>query len=999
MKNILQFKNFLFALLLVPSIIYASGNIKGVVTDSFTHETLFGANIILLGTSLGSASNIEGEYYISVIPPGEYTVRCSYLGYESKEEVITVPDNRTIILNFDLSYSMIEGEEIVVSAQALGQAAAINQQLTSNTIVNVVSEQKIKELPDANAAEALGRLPGVSVVRSGGEANKIMLRGLNQNMTTITVDGIKLSPTDADSRGIDLSTISQGSLSGIVLSKAVTSDMEAEAIAGNVNFVTKIAPEIRDIQVDAFGSYGSMDNTAEQYNFLGRYGERFFNNLLGIQVFGNFERKNRSSEQFDVSYDQSLLNKTDYQVADFKLKYTPEIRKRGGAKILLDFKTPDDGVIKFNAEYNRTERRLSIIDRNYPIAWGDIGFNFRGQDINTDIKNFALQGENHLFDWQINWSFSYSESNSETPYDYNMHANEPSMVVGGQVVSGMLLVPENYRKRTSYEDFIPYALNNFGVAYLNRAEARTSSNLDFEKTFFVDAKKSYHFSNMTGEFKFGAKYRSKYHRRNSDLSQAMYYNGSGFYTHVKLDDGTVVPKDLAGYGYSDLQVSSGNLVLLSNFLSSSSRDVYGKYTLNPLFDADRMRNWYDMNIMGHNPLTGKAEYTIDHSEDGTNYNLTESVTSGYVMNTLNIGSAITLITGVRLESDNNKYNAYYTEEGVTEWSIFQDTTASHKETIVLPNFHLILKPTDYMNVRFAAFRGLTRPNFNYRLPTYVWGIENVYIGEKPFITLSNTDLKNADAWNFEVNIQLFSNTIGLFSVSAFYKNIKNEVHQLYYVPIQDKATTDSLGIVFKDDKVPFSTVYQLTYPYNSDKPTKVWGFEVEHQANLRFLPGLLSNIVLSYNFSFIKTETYTPAQKYTEYYVTLPGLPFPTKRTKVDLYETLTRIQDSPELFGNISLGYDIGDFSGRVSYFYQGEFYNGYSGDGYTNNIQKAFGRLDLSLKQKISDNFSIGLNVNNINNAEEGTYLENTTTGWRLETSSYRYGTTADLWLRVSM
>ena len=998
-KNILHLKKALIIFLAISSTVFASGNIKGVVTDSLSNETLVGANIMLLGTSLGAATSFEGDYLITAVPPGNYTIRCSYLGYEPKEIEVTVVDNRTLELDFTLSYALVEGEEIVVTGQALGQAAAINQQLSSNTIVNVVSEQKIKELPDANAAEALGRLPGVSVVRSGGEANKIMLRGLNQNLTTITVDGIKLSPTDADSRGVDLSTISQGSLSGIVLSKAITSDMEAEAIAGNVNFVTKTAPEIRELQVDAFGTYGSLDNTAEQYNFVGRYGERFFNNFMGVQVFGNIERKNRSNEQFNVSYDQSLLNKTDYQISDFKLKYAPEIRKRRGLKLLLDFKTPDDGVIKFNAEYNRTERRLSIIDRNYPVTAGDVVFNFTGQEINTDIKNIALHGENHLLDWQINWNFSYSESNSETPYDYNLHFNEPSISQNGVVIAGMHLVPENQRKSTAYEDLIPYALNNFDVAYFNRTETSISSNLDYEKTFFLDAKKNYNLLGLTGEVKFGAKYRSKYHRRNTSQRQAMYYNGNGFYDYVLNEDGTSSEKDWARYGFNDMDRTSGNLVLLTNFLDNSTRDIYDKYLLNPMLSADKIRNFYEMCINGYNPETGKDEYTLDHSVDGTNYRLTESVTSGYLMNTLNIGNTITLITGLRIEHDDNTYHSFYTNEAVTEFSKFRDTTSAHSESILLPNIHLILKPTDYMNVRLAAFRGLTRPNFNFRLPTYIYGNKNIYTGENPFVLMSNSNLKNADAWNFEVNLQFYSNTIGLFSVSGFYKEIKNEVHQLWYVPIKNKNTTDSLGVTFPSDVVPFTTTYSLTYPYNSEKPTRVWGFEVEHQTNLRFLPGLLSNFVLSYNFSFIKTETYTPAQKYTEYTVTIPGSPFPTKRTRVDLYEALTRIQDSPEFFGNISLGYDIAGFSARVSYFYQGEYYNGYSGDGYSNTIQKAFGRVDLSLKQKFTDNISVGLNVNNINNIDEGTYLENSKTGWKLETSSYQYGTTADLWLRVSM
>lgn len=992
MKSTSRQKLLLLFFILTYSSIFSQNTIKGLVADSLTHEALIGATVVLTGTSFGSACDIEGEYKVSGIPDGKYTLRVSYIGYKTKFLDVTLKNKQTLDLYFQLSAENLEGKTIVVSAQALGQAAAINQQISSNTIVNVISEQKIKELPDANAAEALGRLPGVSIVRSGGEASKITLRGLNQNLTTVTVDGIKLSPTDADSRGLDLSTISQGSLSGIVLSKAITSDMEAEAIAGNVNFVTKTAPETRVLQVDAFGAYSSLDKTHDQYNVLGKYGERFFDNLLGVQVFGNYEKRNRSSEAYGVGYD-FYNDRAKYQIQNFSLTYTPETRKRGGVKVILDLNTPDDGVIKLNAEYNRTERRLSSISRNYPTTSADVGFDFTGLDINTDIKNISLQGKNHLYGWQVNWNFSYSESNSENPYNNVMHFNEGM----DAPESGMNFVPEELR-HGPYEALIPYAINNFGISYFNRTEVRTSTNLDFEKTFFLDVKRDYTLFDMSGEFKFGAKYRSKYHRRTSTLTQARYYLGTGFYSSVLLPNGSMVPKDASKYGYQNLLMLSGQ-ILLPNFLSTSTRDIYGKYLLNPMIDPNRARAWYEMNINGINPATRVHEYVPDHAEDGTNYNLTENIASGYIMNTLNLGTVATVIAGLRVEADDNTYNALYSPYITTEWSTFLDTTTHHTEAILLPNLHVILKPTDYLNIRFAAFRGLERPNFNYRLPTYVIGNQGSAFDDKAFVVLGNTALKNADAWNFEVNMQLFSNEIGLFSVSGFYKNIKNEVHQLWHTPILDKATTDSLGIKYINNTAPFTSTYKIIYPYNSNKPTRVWGFEVEHQANFRYLPGLLSNIVLSYNFSIVRTETYTPSVKFQVYYVTVPGIPFPVKRTKVVYYEDKTRIANSPDFFGNVSLGYDIAGFSGRISYFYQSEFYNGFSSDGLSNNIQKKFGRLDLSLKQKITDNFSIGLNVNNLTNAEEGTIMEDTVIGYRLDSSSYRYGTSADVWLRVSL
>ncbi len=133
-----------------------------------------------------------------------------------------------------------------------------------------------------------------------------------------------------------------------------------------------------------------------------------------------------------------------------------------------------------------------------------------------------------------------------------------------------------------------------------------------------------------------------------------------------LPDGSIVPKDAAKYGFQNLQMLSGQ-ILLPNFLSNATRDVYSKYLLNPEIDENRARAWWEMNINGINPTTHIHEYIPDHSGDGTNYNLSESVAAGYLMNTLKLGTFATLVTGLRLEADNNNYNALYSPYILTEW--------------------------------------------------------------------------------------------------------------------------------------------------------------------------------------------------------------------------------------------------------------------------------------------------------------------------------------------
>src|SRR3989304_485187 len=280
----------------IPPHVLSQGVLRGFVADSSTGERLVGANVLLVGTPQGASTDHNGEFRISSISPGEYPIRISYLGFIVQHIEAAIADDQTTTISALLVSEIIQGPEVVVTAQARGQTAAINQQISAKSIVNVISEEKIRELPDANAAEAIGRLPGVSLLRSGGEANKVVLRGLSDKYSSVTIDGVRIPPTDVDDRGVDLSTISQGSLAGVELYKALTPDKDADAIAGSVNLVTRKAPSERLIRFDGRGNYNGLDASASQYNPNGRYGERFLDDFLGVQVTGNLEKTIRSNE-------------------------------------------------------------------------------------------------------------------------------------------------------------------------------------------------------------------------------------------------------------------------------------------------------------------------------------------------------------------------------------------------------------------------------------------------------------------------------------------------------------------------------------------------------------------------------------------------------------------------------------------------------------------------------------------------------------------------------
>ncbi len=995
----------IFILLVLTSALYGQGTIRGVLTDSLSNENMFGASVVVMGTALGDASNIEGEYKINNIPAGSYQLKISYIGYKTKFIPVRIASGENLVLDIKIVPDVVIGATVEVTAQALGQAAAINQQRTSNTIINVVSEEKIKELPDANAAESIGRLPGVSIIRSGGEANKVILRGLGDQFTNITIDGVKIPPTDATSRGVDLSTLSQSSLAGIELYKALTPDKDGDALAGSVNLVTKKAPDKRLIRLDVKGDYNNLMKSAKQYDLSLRYGERFFDGLLGVQLTGNLEDRIRSNERINVDYNQNDNFGASYFINNFSLEFTDETRKRNGLSVLLDINTPDDGTIKISNVFGSTSRDYLWSTRDYPSNGGgdfsgnpEYDYRLREQDIQT--YSSSIQGNNNLLDLSFNWGVSFSESEADYPFDYELIFMEPS----GMKASN--------KSTENPEQFINYAVNNFANTGLYNAYYRGQRNYDKEKTGFLDIAKQYIFGDyISGEFKLGAKYKAKTRTNVRSEEYTPYYLGKWKEWEL-LPDGTFRKKDFTGTyfeSYYQSLLSNKGYIPIQQFFEGgpTSRDVYSSYALNPLIDESRLRQWYEINRYGIDGTKNEVELWANPLIKYDDYNITERVASGYVMNTLNVGQEFTLIAGLRVEVEDNDYLAKYMPKSVSGFPVpansTKDTTSEAFQTVWLPNFNMSIRPFEFMNLRLAAYKALARPDFNMRIDRYIAGRPaeqtsnyEVYVG--------NPKLKTAQAWNFEINTSFYSNDFGLISFSAYYKEIKDMYHMLNN--FNTAAVKDKQGVL-QDTLIQYfgikwpsqmkSTPYNLTLPYNSPKPTKVWGFEFEHQINFTFLPGYLKNIVLSYNASIVRSETYLYGSK-TVTYIDSSGM-FPLKKSRNILITKKQKLEGMPEFFGNISLGYDIGGFSGRVSLFHKGEHNISFSANGLSDRVTKPFTRLDVSLKQKITDYLAVLVNVSNITNIEDGSSIYNREWERKLFDQSERYGLTADFGVTLEL
>ena len=189
---------YVFALIIIYELFSFSvfaqkrSSISGIVVDAKTGESLPGTNVFLEGTSIGCSSDGKGKFSILNIPPGKYILVASFIGYETVKEPLEITDGQNIEKTIKMTYSGdIKLPDVVITVQAKGQVKAINQQLSASSMKNVISSERIQELPDANAAESLGRLPGVAVLRSGGEGARVIIRGMAPKYNKVMIDGVE----------------------------------------------------------------------------------------------------------------------------------------------------------------------------------------------------------------------------------------------------------------------------------------------------------------------------------------------------------------------------------------------------------------------------------------------------------------------------------------------------------------------------------------------------------------------------------------------------------------------------------------------------------------------------------------------------------------------------------------------------------------------------------------------------------------------------------------
>ncbi|PYU14799.1 MAG: hypothetical protein DMG37_06500, partial [Acidobacteria bacterium] len=218
------------------------GGIAGKVTDK-GGGILQGAKVTVNPGGINVVSDAQGEFLVSGLAPGTYTVTISYVGFNTIIKNVAVSAAQLVSTNAQLAVASQNLEVLVTAERASGEAAEVNRERNADNVVQVLASDVIRSLPNANIADALGRLPSVTIERDEGEGKYVQVRGTEPRLTNTTIDGINVPSPESGVRQIKFDAIPADIVESVEINKTLQANMDGDGIGGSVNLVTKTAGE------------------------------------------------------------------------------------------------------------------------------------------------------------------------------------------------------------------------------------------------------------------------------------------------------------------------------------------------------------------------------------------------------------------------------------------------------------------------------------------------------------------------------------------------------------------------------------------------------------------------------------------------------------------------------------------------------------------------------------------------------------------------------------
>ncbi len=703
------------------SVCLEAATVKGKLLDE-NKEPLTGANVVLdASRNLYGLAGLDGSYSIRNVPAGTYTLKVSFIGYQTQEKIITIiNEGDATIVDFEMSPDTGLLTEVVVSGKVEGgsDAEARLREKNSPHVMNVMSAKTISLLPDLSVANLVQRMSGLTVVRNGnGDPQYAIVRGMDKRYSYTLVNGFKIPSPDNKNRYVPLDIFPAAMLERLEVYKSLTADLEGDAIGGAVNMVMKSAPDHLEVKGDFQLGYNSINSKygfdhydasgidrqspREKYgtgymaqnddftqkslevknskpipDMIGSFsiGNRYLNNRLGVLMGASFQNSYRGTKSLWYDYDVDPYGSGLPQLASLQERHYSIHQMRGAAHARLDFKINTNNDIEFYAGYyalNNSETRQirsTSLKLGYSSAQGNaaLGYTTRTKTTDQGIYTSSLKGNNRLFEpLKLAWSAVYSVASNHEPD--------------------------------------------------NAKFSRSSTMIDFQET------------------PQGAEGLTRQWLNNTDQDLTGYLN---FIFQPR--------------SWRNSMLKAGGMVRRKN--RDSNYDIY-YFEPNPTqqFHGEDWNTVADVTWTLANPLGAPS--------DAMNYKAHENINAAYVLGKLDVDNW-EINAGVRVESTDQGYKLKNPSSGITP-----DSTQTY--TDVLPSMMAKLKIKPGMNLRFSYYKGLSRPGF-FEIVPYIYPDDG-------YPEHGNPALKRVKSQNVDVRWELFPNVTDQILIGTFYKYITDPI--------------------------------------------------------------------------------------------------------------------------------------------------------------------------------------------------------------------------------
>ena len=818
----------------------ARGTISGTVKDS-NGGVLVGARVEIQPTGKSAVSDDQGQFRIPDVTAGPYTLTVSYVGFAPFSSSVTAVPGQVATADVALTVAS-QNDQMVVTAERLqGETEAINIERTADDIVQVLPLKVITSLPNTNVADAVGRLPSVTLERDEGEGKYVQIRGTEPRLTNMMVNGIEVPSPEGQVRNIKMDAIPADLVDRIELSKTLSANQDADAIGGTVNLVTKTAGEKATYSFDGQGGYTPIQGGRTLGGFGGSAGKRFgTSKKFGVFLGGSFDRNNRGIDDMEPSQAigvDPVTGKSFAYASGADLRTYGYYRTRYGFDSAVDYTirpgtnvfvkgfysdfhdygdvwlySPSTGsVVKaVNGSQITFDNTADCIPLNAanPGSCSPGSFSYRHYIRRPDqqIFSFATGARHDLSSMLIHYEFAVSRGHNIGGQDF------PTTNFSGPPADVAVDLSNPYVPRFNVLDgaavFDPtqYSLANTQYTYYH------ATQLNFQGS--AAAAKRYTLGSHFGTFELGMLVRNahKYQVENDN----------------NFTPGT------AG-------------LALSQVLGTYTNPTYyspNTIQVGPFSDYNKILNFVYQNVPNGGLVDNLATDIIKNA--GATWDLTERVYAGYLMNTLSFGKA-RLQTGVRFEATKASYLASTVTKVPAPPALpapncpltlpcVTPALGNTDYLNVLPSVQLTYMLTPNTNVRAAFSQGISRPNFQDQVPSQQVDPNTV----PQTLQIGNPNLRPERANNYDLLVEHFFQPLGVLQGGFFYKSLNNPIY----------LTSTKLG------SGPF-TGYLQQQSINGPS-AYIYGVEMSWEQRLSFLPSLLNGLGVSANYSYTTSQANFP---------------------------------------------------------------------------------------------------------------------------------------------